>query len=106
MGKHTPGPWTVSKHGTPAYALQFGVYASDDTNDFAIVRYDNAEANANLISAAPELLEALEWVLRIAEDNLKSYTEMRELDGYNDDNSEEESGLVCARAAIRKARGE
>lgn len=67
-GSHTPGPWDVSRHATPESHPQFGVYfsgrcASPRSHDLAIVRGDNAEADARLISAAPELLEALENLL-------------------------------------------
>ncbi len=58
--KHTPGPWSVSKHATPDYAPQFGIYAGDSPNDLAIVKGDNAEADAALIEAAPDLLAALQ----------------------------------------------
>ena len=59
--KHTKGEWDVSKHGNND---SFGVYAEGQGNDIAIVKGDNeeggeGEANARLIAAAPELLEAL-----------------------------------------------
>lgn len=64
-GKHTPGPWVVK----PADAD----YRAPDKDDFAIITPDmmcvgtcwgdplwkDGKANARLISAAPELLEAL-----------------------------------------------
>lgn len=56
--KHTKGEWNISKHATPEYAPQFGIYA-EDGNDFVIVKGEKAEANAKIIAAAPELLEAL-----------------------------------------------
>lgn len=54
----TPGPWEVSKHGTPEAFPQFGVYAVGDPNDLAIVKGDRAKADAQLIAAAPDLLRA------------------------------------------------
>ncbi len=67
--KHTPGPW----HCTPEADLpRIGVYAGkDDEDDEAIIcdvtdedlKVDGEnEANARLIAAAPDLLEALEIV--------------------------------------------
>lgn len=62
--KHTSGEWHVSKHGTPDYAPQFGIYA-DDGRDLAIVVGDNSKANAALIVSAPALLAALEEAERV-----------------------------------------
>ena len=70
MSKHTPGPWTCQKSPAP----------HDGQHDFAIHAAKakvlaeafgrdchgniiNAEANAKLIAAAPELLEALEHLV-------------------------------------------
>ena len=59
--QHTPGPWRVRKDGAGRLA---GV--SDETRKFdcfvwggVAVDADLMEANARLIAAAPELLEAL-----------------------------------------------
>lgn len=60
---HTPGTWEVSKHATPDYAPQFGVYAEGEQHDLAIVKGINAEADACLIAAAPKLLEACQEAL-------------------------------------------
>jgi hypothetical protein len=54
---HTPGPWETSKHATPDYAPQYGVYTEQDSRDLATVKGGNAEANARLIAAAPALFE-------------------------------------------------
>jgi len=49
-GKHTPGPWRIAGKGT----IRKG------NNDWiADVHWRNREANARLISAAPELLSVL-----------------------------------------------
>ena len=58
---HTKGPWEVSKHGVPEGIYQSGIYAGSESKDLAIVR--TSEDDANLIAAAPELLEALERLL-------------------------------------------
>lgn len=64
--KHTPGPWVITRHPN----LNVDVFAVGEVMDEAFqyvlshtVCYQNAEANARLISAAPELLEALKGLL-------------------------------------------
>jgi len=61
--KHTPGSW-ISKptagHNTHGQSV---IYSEKDGNDIAII-YDG-EANAQLIAAAPELLEALKTIMDI-----------------------------------------
>ena len=66
MNKHTPGPWFVD-HKSP-----FLVRAGDDIDGRHIAhigpanytpRFDVDEPNARLISAAPDLLESLEYCL-------------------------------------------
>lgn len=66
MSKHTPGPWKVN---ADEYGNVLGVRA---TNDATICQINwmirkrgglQAEANARLIAAAPEMLEALRLVM-------------------------------------------
>jgi hypothetical protein len=61
--KHTPGPWTyeVEKVSGPSLATKTYVFAHGDVIGQAYETYNagNAQANARLIAAAPELLEAL-----------------------------------------------
>ena len=56
MSKHTPGPWN--------YKSPLEVVGSDGTTIKLIglthAQYETDEANARLIAAAPELLEALQ----------------------------------------------
>lgn len=52
---HTPGPWEVSKIGNPYD--QFMIYAESDSGRNICVAVEG-EANAALISAAPDLYEA------------------------------------------------
>ena len=54
---HTPGPWLINKHATPAYSPQYGIYAKD-SHDFCFVK--GSAADASLIAAAPDLLAACE----------------------------------------------
>ena len=98
MNKHTPGPWKAE----PAHRLGFVVYANvepyvvvesaDDEGRYGAIAL---EADARLIAAAPELLEALEDLVRLAE------MSMREAGEYMVDDE-----LTNSRAAIAKARGE
>lgn len=62
--KHTAGPW-VSRP-TASLGPQYVVHPEEDGPDIAII-YDhgNATANARLITACPELLQALRELERI-----------------------------------------
>lgn len=54
-------PWVASKHATPAYAPQFGIYADSDApqfRDFIIVK--GGEEIARAVTALPGVLKALE----------------------------------------------
>ena len=62
--KHTPGPWMESSFEvwSPLNGKRFGKVVANLRR--AEAPDDEARANAHLIAAAPELLEALEAVLR------------------------------------------
>lgn len=80
--QHTPGPWMVRSYDS----------SSVGTKDYmtAIIYGENREeetANANLIAAAPDLLEALETL-------------------ENDDNSIPSFAWDMVQSAIAKAKGE
>lgn len=104
MSAHTPGPWKIDRYH-PSRS-PFGI--SRDTGDamqnksvinsggFARKATDEAEANARLIAAAPDLLEAL----TLLHNNLAEYQVLNKLGGY--DNHD----MKMARAAIAKATGE
>jgi hypothetical protein len=96
MSKHTPGPW---------FAVGAQVEIEDDsvpdicTCDPQVMRQSHldwhprtVEANARLIAAAPELLEALEMML--------ACTEGQAIYNFMEPQREK------ARAAIAKAKGE
>jgi len=101
MSKHTQGPWILSTRetDTPGVLLAFCIDSAEKFNIASSqsqehlgqdgLRAEEMLANANLIAAAPELLEALEMVL----DDPES------LDGRPRTYS-------AARAAIAKARGD
>ena len=88
--KYTPGPWTVSKRTTTRKILNSsGGWIGDVGNPWT--PYDDiAEANAQLIAAAPALLAALKAI--IAEDGF-SYDLRHEI-------------AIKAMAAIEKAEGD
>ena len=95
MNKFTPGPWTA----VPADEYH-GHYVEDETGETVCDLYfntskrndfTNAEANARLIAAAPDLLEAL-----------------IQLEAYSNNYSHDSHGhkkLIAARNAIAKAIG-
>ena len=56
MNKHTPGPWTAT---ADPYS---DVVVDASGREIVVVMDPNGEANARLIAAAPDLLEALESV--------------------------------------------
>lgn len=70
QAKHTPGPWLTNtagsaKRGEPFKITEIYVYAPETQDDTAIcadvidpITQEPSAANATLIAAAPELLEA------------------------------------------------
>ena len=84
MSKHTPGPWRVVEDRVPS---SLEVYAGKTAIAECWRRADveTEIANARLIAAAPDLLEALEFVIRGVPDTWE--------------------GVQKARAAIAKATG-
>lgn len=102
MSKHTPGPWIVGGK----YTVRTPFTSSDwicRTRDERHGHDDNEdEANARLISAAPELLEALKELLD------KRCTSM-DIVGYDPQTGHplnaEGMAALNARAAIAKAEG-
>lgn len=96
MSKHTPGPWKTKDMVTgwivgpgtidgPSYVADVHRHTDGMTDA-------EAEANAALVSAAPEMLAALEAMLRAHEDGTFG------VDG--------EQGRTLARDAVAKARGD
>jgi hypothetical protein len=86
---HTPGPWMTSP------LMQSWVFANEGFVAKAEGRFTESEkiANARLIAASPELLEALEEIIkRLARDD---YADVENLARCH----------LVARAAIAKAKG-
>lgn len=63
MDKHTPGPWTAVVGMRDNRSRYYEVKRSTMALDPNIAVCDSA-ADARLIAAAPELLEALKWAAR------------------------------------------
>jgi len=102
MSAHTPGPWAVpldapgditAGHSFVAAALHSGVVGETWLIQGPSVPIDQAGANARLIAAAPELLEALRNCAEI----------MARMYGRAEANA---PALKLARAAIAKATEE
>lgn len=88
MSKHTPGPWQAQTFSSHELQTDFAMVAIGKRAH--IIGYsEEDQANARLIAAAPDLLEALELMV----------------DTY-DNGGWPSSTLVIARAAIAKAKGE
>ncbi len=100
MSKHTPGPWRV------VFGNRLGIHGPKDeigwpkpiVYNAGLCTDEEAQANAQLIAAAPELLEALEdaW---------------KEMAGWSWTGSADRKGpydehRARIRAAIAKAKGE
>lgn len=92
--KHTPGPWTMHPRfddGAEVRALApvawCGVASTHGASSSQVIDAAEARANARLIAAAPDLLEACERLLRWA--------------GW----PHAEKDIELARAAIAKAKG-
>ncbi len=77
MARHTPGPWTYQpeeRDGEPAAAPSFfTIHAPHYFADVHVLvgepGWARAEADARLIAAAPELLEALRWIAVLSPDH-------------------------------------
>lgn len=69
MSEHTPGPWEATNDAVPDGFTQVTVYAETDGERVATVF--RTEANARLITAAPDLLEAAKALLEWADDVLE-----------------------------------
>jgi hypothetical protein len=97
MSKHTPGPWKADDKGKAVFiplrahhceqlGIQVGFVSWEDDKE--------SLANARLIAAAPELLEALKRIAKIGNQP------------YGTDYEEIDEAREIARAAIAKAEGE
>ena len=105
MSKHTPGPWWLGRDPSHFGSLTSITGGSDSTGGIRSVAevggldIDEAEANARLISAAPDMLEALHDVLRycVTPSGLPDKNKGR--------TPEQDAAMAKAKAAIAKAEG-
>lgn len=105
MSKHTPGPWVVDEKWPntrfPSYMPISGAIGQPQehralANVVTAIggeRYEEGEANARLIAAAPDLLKALERLVLMVSILPPAMDEPG-------------SAIAISRAAIAKARGE
>jgi hypothetical protein len=105
MSKHTPGSWTIRREpssrgrGFHRTVVRDGfTWPIAEVSTAAGGQVDIAEANARLIAAAPELLEALEEMCAPPEND--------DEDPTPEENEKWADTMRKARAAIAKARGE
>ncbi len=102
MSKHTPGPWHVSKRN-PLSVVEAGPRASQIAKmgiKLGVCSQQDAEANARLIAAAPNLLAALRAML-VATDSKETEAFKGHYDTYL-----HTVAIPRAIAAIAKATGE
>ena len=104
MSKHTPGPWEISEWSGMCGKGNVSIIGADDRKIGKLnsLRHTALEddANAKLVAAAPELLEACEWMLEVLDAIHEDYW------GVIDDSvfaGIEDSSNV-AREAIAKAK--
>jgi hypothetical protein len=102
MNKHTPGPWRAQPR--EGFEGEWEVVSTCETEWLIAaaaphIDGDPDEANAHLIAAAPELLEALEAVLYWAELIAGDTTDKEAA-------ANEEASIALARAAIAKVKGD
>lgn len=100
MSKHTPGPWVVSTQDSEKIDRRFLIkeqgFGGNLAAVFDVARHE-AEANARLIAAAPEMLEALKAIRAVTCDPDGNVS----IDGSDADREE----IAKALAVIAKAGG-
>lgn len=96
MTKHTPGPWTIGRNQAGHNAIW-----AMNALPIAQIHYvvGDGDANARLIAAAPELLEALNYVLEQSKWGASTATDVDLESRLNNIRDE-------VQAAITKATGE
>lgn len=103
---HTPGPWRyhLGRGAEPRFHIQtkcgYQIGSTTALNGHKMAREENEarEANARLLSAAPELLEALQELF-------KHCAMVHSQWGDNCNRAEADAAIKMGRAAITKATG-
>lgn len=108
MSKHSPGPWTVFNNQNSFWQIQsaavgkgyystIGSFCQRDTHPThgGAIANETAKANATLAAAAPEMLEALKFLVEVFGPGVDSF-------GPGAGPGEIDS-IAAARAAIEKA---
>lgn len=89
MAAHSPGPWRV-QYGSAKYNRITGVEHDDTVAKVPVLGGPTGDANAELIAAAPDLLDACLQLI-----NETDAGDQMEVGG----------AVIAARAAIAKVRG-
>lgn len=102
MSAHTPGPWTVGKHQR-IISQGWSIRIADDSAIAYVLGDKNPElaANACLIAATPDLLEALKAILNCCGE----YSDWQQGDYPYTEELMHIPTINAARAAIAKATG-
>lgn len=98
MSKHTPGPWLVSPDGN-VVSGRAGIVERIAVSIFC--SKERRDANARLIAAAPQMLEALEAARLFIENGIEM--------GYISEpqpGTPESTTLPAIKAALKAAKGE
>ena len=96
MSKHTPGPWTHEGYG--------GITGTENGRKYNVacvylrIPAGRQEANARLIAAAPDLLDALEGIIGYFDSENSVSVSQATIKASSDE-------IKAARAAIAKATG-
>lgn len=108
MSKHTPGPWTVDPAARPGHVdkIKSGGVAFVGVGCTTVGGNQTEQsANARLIAAAPDLLEACRLGLRLGEIAVRAGMLHETPDSFVEEVVENHHGLKTIRAAIAKAEG-
>lgn len=105
--KYTPGPWHLNMFivcaNVSSGTVSIETPIADVCNTGAERWRDEEVANARLIAAAPELLEALQLIIGMAEDGYKLHIKNG---SHQEFLSEDRDALIKANQVIKKAKGE